>query len=463
MKYQLYLMIIAGLSLLLVDCTPAEEEITLDPNALLTFSTDTLFFDTLFTDTVSITRRFRVFNPQDNAVNLSSISIASGESSFYNLLINGIKEKRFNDQIILGKDSLLVLVEVTIPSRDENTPFLVEDSVVFMTNENIQTVNLVSWGQDAHFFRNDSIITCNTIWPADKPYVMYGSILVDSLCQLTIEEGAEIYINKNATIFVKGSLLVAGSADKPVLFRNIRLDIEHAPGQWTGLVFLEGSNNNQIDHAVIRNAEFGVRLGTPDNDTIPDLIISNTIIENMSGFGILAFTSDLWAYNMVVNNCANFTGAHFAGGNYVYQHCTFANYSIGLFNEAPALIFSDNLELDDGSLLQADLYTQLQNNIIWGDHQDREELVFNASDGPEFQVLMEHCLIRSQNEDFDINNNILDTDPDFPRFVDPTEFNYRLDTLSPAKDQGRLLPINTDLLGNPRDAQPDVGAYERIE
>ncbi len=456
-------MIIAGLFLTLVDCTPEEEDITIDPEAHIIFSTDTLFFDTLFTDTVSFTRRFRVYNPQDNAVNLSSISLAGGGNSFYDLLINGIKDKQFQDQVILGKDSLLVLVEVTIPSRDENTLFLVEDSVVFVTNENIQKVNLVAWGQDAHFFRKDSVITCNTIWQADKPYVLYGSILVDSLCQLTIEEGAEIYINKGATIFVGGSLQVAGSPDQPVLFRNVRLDIEHAPGQWVGLVFLEGSKNNKIDHAVIRNAEFGVRLGTPDFDTIPDLIISNSIIENMSRFGILAFTSDLWAYNLVVNNCAGFTGAHFAGGNYVYQHCTFANYSIGIINEAPALIFSDNLELDDGKLLQADLYTQLQNNIIWGDHQDQEELLFNASGDPEFQVLLEYCLIRSQNADFDINDNILGTDPDFPQFVDSRDFDYQLDTLSPAQDQGRLLLINTDLLGNPRGGQPDIGAYERIE
>jgi len=462
-KSQLCLLIIAGWILTLVHCTPEEEIITFDPEAKLTFSTDTLFFDTLFTDTISFTGRFRVYNPQDNAVKLSSISLASGENSFYNLYINGIKNRQFQNQTILGKDSLLILVEVTINSRDENTPFLVEDSIEFVTNSNIQNVNLVAWGQDAHFFRKDSIIACNTFWRADKPYVLYGSILVDSLCQLTIEAGAEIYMNKDATIFVGGSLDVTGTKEQPVLFRNIRLDIENAPGQWVGLVFLEGSSENRIDHAVIRNAEFGVRLGTPDSDTIPDLIISNSIIENMSRFGILAFTSDLWAYNLVVNNCVSYTGAHFAGGNYVYQHCTFANYSIGLFNESPALIFSDNLELADGSLLQGDVYTILQNNIIWGDYQDREELIFSSSEGPDFQVFMENCLIRSQNSDFEVNDNILAIDPDFPKFVDPRAFDYQLDSLSPAQNQGTPLPILTDLLGNPRDAQPDIGAYERIE
>jgi hypothetical protein len=457
------MVLLCGLVLGLIHCTPTEEEITLDPSAQLTFSTDTVFFDTLFTDTVSFTARFRVFNPQENAVRLSNISLATGDNSFYSLTINGVSGNRFEDEVILGKDSLLVLVELTIPSRDEDTPFLVEDSVFFVTNNNLQTVALVAWGQDAHFFRKDSVIPCNTNWPADKPYVLYGSILVDSLCQLTIEPGVKIYLNKGASIFVKGTLAVNGTVDEPVLFRNVRLDIEDALGQWTGLLFLEGSKDNFITHATIRNAEFGVRLGTPDNDTIPDLIIANSIIENMSTYGVLAFTSDLWAYNLLINNCVNATAGHFAGGHYIYQHCTFANYSIGLFNEAPALVFADNLELSDGSLLQADLYTQIENTIIWGDHQDNEELLLNASEGPEFQILMQHSLIRSENPDFAINNNILDTDPDFPKFVDPREYNYQLDTLSPAMDQGVLLPIDTDLLGNPRDAQPDIGAYERVE
>jgi hypothetical protein len=286
---------------------------------------------------------------------------------------------------------------------------------------------------------------------------------VDSLCELVVEAGSKIYINKGASFYVAGSLKVNGSAEEPVLFRNVRLDIEDAPGQWVGILFLEGSTDNVMDHAIIRNAEFGVRLGTPDQDTIPDLVLSNTIIENMSSFGVLAFTSDLWAYNLLINNCINSTAGHFAGGHYTYQHCTIANYSIGLFNEAPAMIFTDNLELSDGSLLQADLYAQLQNNIIWGDYEDDEELQFVATGGTTFQVLAEHCLIRSQNRDFDINNNILGTDPGYPEFIDPFGYNYQLDTLSPAKDQGRVLNINTDLLGNPRDAMPDIGAYERVE
>jgi len=448
---------------LISNCTLQEEDITPDPQAMLSFSVDTLFFDTLFTDTISLTRRFRVFNPQKNAVNVSSIDLQEGLSSSFSLTINGIQAESFQDQIILGEDSLLVLVTATIPSRGENIPFLVEDAVQFLTNGNLQQVNLVAWGQEANFFRSDSVLLCNTVWTSDKPYVLYGSVLVDSLCTLTIEAGTEVFVNQNAAILVGGTLEITGSAEEPVIIRNVRLDIEDAPGQWIGIIFLQGSKHNNLQHTVIRNAEFGLRIGTPDSDTIPDLILGNSVVENMSTFGILAFTSDVMAYNTVVDNCVDFGIAHFAGGYYQYQHCTIGNYSIGQFSEQPAAIFTDNLTLSDGSELVEDLYVRIQNSIIWGDHQDSEELILDTAGGALSDIFMQNLMLRSSNSLFDINNNILSTDPDFPAFIDPFNFDYRLDTLSPAKDKGIDLMINRDILGNDRDTQPDLGAYERIE
>ena len=447
----------------LCHCTPQEEDITVDPQAMLTFSTDTLFFDTLFTDTTSFTRRFRVFNPQKNALRITDISLQQAGNSSYSLTVNGVQAESFQDQIILGEDSLLVLVTVFIPSRGEDTPFLVEDAVQFLTNGNQQQVQLVAWGQEANFFQGDSILTCNTIWTNDKPYVLYGSVLVDSLCTLTIEAGSQIYVNQNAAMLVAGSLEVQGTPQDPVLFSNVRLDLENSPGQWIGLVFLQGSQANSLDHAIIRNAEFGVRIGTPDNDTLPDLVVSNSIIENMSTFGILAFTSDLLVYNTVVDNCIDYATAHFAGGHYQYQHCTIANYSVGIFSEQPAAIFTDNLILADGSELIDDLYVRIQNSILWGNFQQSEELILNTAGGAFNDILVSHVMLRSSDDIFNINNNILDTDPDFPQFIDPFNFDFRLDTLSPAQDQGLDLMINKDLLGNDRDSQPDLGAYERIE
>ncbi len=449
------------LAVLFLNCDPRDESITRDPQARLAFSSDTVFFDTIFTDTISITRRLRVFNPEDRAVEISSIALQGGTNSSFKLVVEGLEGQSFEDVFILGEDSLLILISVNIPSRGEDVPFLVEDLLEFTLNTNQQQVPLVAWGQEANFFRSQTILPCNTIWNADKPYVLYHSVLVDTLCTLTIKQGTRIFLNNEAAFFVRGTLKVEGLAEEPVLFSNVRLDRENVPGQWRGIIFLEGSKDNTIDHAVIRNAEFGIRLGTPDNDTLPDLVLNNSVIENMSTFGILCFTSDLEATNTLIDNCIQFCVGHFAGGYYRYRHCTIANYSVGLFSQEPSAIFTDNLILGDGSTLTEDLYVRLENSIIWGNHQDGEELILNGEGGSQTDVLLDHLMVRTSNSQFEINQNILGTDPGFPRFVDPSNFDYHLDTLSPAQDQGRQLSISVDLLGRPRDEFPDLGAYER--
>ena len=55
-----------------------------------------------------------------------------------------------------------------------------------------------------------------------------------------------------------------------------------------------------------------------------------------------------------------------------------------------------------------------------------------------------------------------------PRFIDPYNGNFQLDTLSSVKDIGKLSYAKmfpNDFLGESRldDAGPDLGAYERIE
>jgi hypothetical protein len=69
-------------------------------------------------------------------------------------------------------------------------------------------------------------------------------------------------------------------------------------------------------------------------------------------------------------------------------------------------------------------------------------------------------LLKSTISGLDTLGNIINQDP---LFIDKSRYNYRLDTLSPAKDNGIFTDITHDLDGNVRDANPDIGAYERIE
>jgi hypothetical protein len=454
------LILLIGLfSLTFWRCTPDEEIVDYNYSGGLEFSTDSVVFDTVFTGMGSATKRFIVRNTAERALKIQGITLSGGEDSPFQIFINGRETSGLTDVEILGKDSALVLVEVFIDPGNANSPYLVQDSVEFETNGIVQNVQLLAWGQDANYLGNE-VIECDAVWSNDKPYVVYQSVLVDTLCSLTIEKGTRIYAGKDAYLYVKGQLLVNGTPEEQVQFRNVRLDAayENIPGQWGGIVFLEGTFDNRISYSSIRNAVYGIRLGAPDSDTIPELVIENTIIENMSHSGILAFTSDLVAENTLIDNCVQFVCANIAGGNYTYRHCTMANYANGFIPENPAVYFSDNLLHDDNSTIVGDLQVTLYNTIIYGEEKD--EILFSLDGGATTTLGMRNNIFRTTLDILDTLGNQLNTDP---KFVDVFRYNYRLDTLSPAQNNGAAIGVLTDLDGNLRDSLPDIGAYECIE
>lgn len=452
-----FVLFIIGTSLL--NCVPEEEAIDFDYSNGLMFSSDTILFDTIFTGAGSTTQRLKVFNPNSKALKIDHIELGLGISSPYRILVNGTELNYSEEILLLGKDSMLILVEVFIDPQDENSPYLVQDSIVFNTNGKSQDVKLVAWGQDANYLGNE-VLQCNTAWTKERPYVIYKSILVDSLCQLTIEKGTNIYGAKDAFIYVKGNIFADGSPEERITFRNERLDpaYDNIPSQWGGIIFLEGSNDNYINFSIIRNAIYGIRLGSPDQDTIPDIILKNTIIENMGNSGILCFSSDLYAENILVNNCIELNCGNIAGGNYIYRHCTFANYSFNFIRQTPSFFISDNIILDDNSAIIEDIYIEIQNSIIDGNMED--ELFFDLDGGANSLFVFNNSMFKSTISELDTLGNILNKNPEF---VDPSRYNYRLDTLSPAKDMGAFVGVDYDLDNNQRDELPDLGAYERIE
>ena len=442
--------------LLISSCQPEVERPASDDTISLAFSTDTIFFDTIFTQMRSVTKRFKVYNKANGEINLSKIELKDQESSPFSIFINGEKGHSFRNISLLGKDSLLVLIEAEIDHKDEDLPFVIEDKLVISTQSTVE-IPVIAWGQDAVFLK-DSILSCNMRFTADRPYLLYGTILVDSLCSLEVDAGARIYNHYNSTLYIRGSLHVNGNAQNLVIFSNDRFEEDYlnAPGQWRGIYFLEGSRDNNILYADISNAEVGLRVGMPDDDDDFDLTVGHTIIRNMSTFGILSYTSDVSAYNSLIQNCVVASVAAVAGGNYRFWNNTFANYSYDFFREDATLILSDNVVLSDNTLLVADLSVDLKNNIIWGSSDD--ELVISTSQqGAVSTFSISNNLIRTTSDTLS-DRNIINTDP---KFLDPATYHYKLDSSSVAIDAGITLPgINTDILGKERINLPDLGAYE---
>ncbi|MEL7144938.1 MAG: hypothetical protein AAFO69_01115 [Bacteroidota bacterium] len=459
MKNWFFISTIVSIALLIYACDPLEEEITTDAGAKLTFSTDTVLFDTVLSSVGSITRRVKIFNPNERALQLSQLRLGSGEESPYTLTVNGATGKDFENTVILGEDSLLVLVEVLIDPQDETTPFLVKDSLVVETNGNLADVKLVAYGQDAIFI-DRGVFNCDVTLTAGRPYVIRNFALVDTLCSLTIEPGTRILMDNDALLAVRGRLLIQGDTANPVVIRNTRLDFRFSevPGQWNGIFFLDGSTGNQVDHAIISNGQIGLSAGNPDNELIIDLEVTNTIIENMSFAGIFSVNSKIRAVNNVINNCGTYMVANFGGGDYTYYHNTFSNLPNSFIRDQESVQVADFLPLSETEILVNPLRLEMVNNIVWGG-QEEEFLIAIQSGG---DVDVRNNAIRSLSRWRD-SDNFVSVERNFPGFENIGLRDFRIDSLGFSRDKGIPVGVAFDLLEIPRDENPDLGALERVD
>ncbi len=439
-------------------CSTAEDDISFDPNLEILFSNDSVAFDTLLSESRSATKRLTIFNPNENAILLSEILLGKDQASDYSIIVNGKEGAQQTNEQILGGDSLLILVEVNINPRNLNAPYIVKDSIVFNWNGNTAHVKLISWGQDGNRLQNQ--IICDEVWTKGRPYIISDTLLVRPNCQLTIEPGTSVFFENDAALFIQGSLQAVGDSANHIVFRNARFDgiYDQVPGQWNGIYFLEGSADNQVRFAEIFNGQVGLRVGSPDDDDIPDVIVSNTEIFNMSSDGILAFTSDVEATNSLIYNCGRYLIGNFAGGNYTYQHCTFSNDQSFFVHSEPGVQFSDNIIISESETLTDDLTVELTNCIIWGS-QD-EELAINGGGGSIVTATLTTNIIRSGEGIF---GNFTSQDFNFPGFANQFLFDYSLDTLAFAQDKGLDIGVLKDIIDVPRDEMPDIGAFERVD
>ena len=471
-----------------------EKQITTDSSAKLTFSNDTIIFDTVFTTIGSATRSFKIYNKNAQAVQIDRIALAGGSSSKFRLNIHGTPANELSDIILDGGDSIYVFAEVTIDPLNDNNPLIVNDSIICNTNGNRQSVILEAWGQDAYFHYPDtdllddegnvilrySIIDCNDTWMNDKPHVIYGFAVVDEDCELTVTAGTNIHLHDQAVLWVYdgGTLKIQGQAGSEVLIQGDRLEPEYEeePGQWGFIWLSAGSTGNEIDHAVIKNGTVGLRVDTTAGPGQRTLVLTNSVIRNMASVGILGQGTDLLAQNVEVSNCGIHNLVCQIGGKYRFEHCTFSAYWVGGSRGTPAVLLNNWYEDDNDNIIPRDLEEAYFGNcIIYGNNVN--EVGFDRDDDAQFEFFFEHDIIKLKKSDYSDLTWLDFEDPTRfdniswnvdPIFIDPQEGNNQLDTLSGAMNIAKLSlsqQIPFDLLGNSRlnDIGSDLGAYERIE
>lgn len=478
-------------------------------NGGLSFSKDTVYLDTVFTNIGSSTYTLKVYNKSDKNISIPSLKLGKGMTSKYRLMVDGMPGQEFQNVEMLAKDSMYIFVSVTADVADSNpTDFLYTDQILFGEGSNQQKVELVTLIQDAvflypqkygdgttetlpiggdeiyGFFLDEADATNGNElhWTNTKPYVIYGYAAVPSNKTLLVDAGARVHFHADSGLIVanNGSLQINGtpsltaSLENEVIFEGDRLEPEFSevPGQWGTIWLTQGSTNNSFSNVTIKNATVGILVAGNDGTATPTYI-NNTQIYNCSNVGILARTGNIDGKNVVINNCGQASFAGSFGGSYEFTHSTFANYWSS--PNQTAVLLDDYIQTDAGNIIEPLVKANFKNCIIYGS----TNLGINLKkQGTTFNYNFDHCLIK-----FIDFGNQFGTNPLYqfsgsnyvnclfatsfntnkPFFKDPSKNEFIIGQNSVAKGTANATYSTfNDILNNPRTGATDMGAYNWI-
>jgi len=505
----LYSLIIISLLIFISSCR--KDFGTILSTGELEFSVDTLLLNRVFDDISSSTQSFKVYNRGNDPITIPTISLERGEASFYRLNVDGISGKSFENIDILGKDSIFVFVEATVDfDQVTDTEFFYRDVVLFDSGINEQDVELEALVLDVHLIKPDrtlqpddsfiyeeivlgenaegetisvrgTLLDGNTTFTNEKPYLIYGFIGVPENATLTIDAGATLYFHNNSGIIVEkdATLLVNGDFENEVLFEDDRLEpeFEDVAGQWGTIWLRDGSKNNSINYAIIKNNSIGLLVDATAN-TNPTLTIKNTQIYNTSSFGILGRETNMLGENVVIANNGLSSMACTIGGTYNFTHCTFANYWNNSFRDFPTLLVNNFFTfVDNGSEVVETrnlIAANFTNCII--DGNQNVEFIVDKVEGSLFNYNIKNSMLK-----FNSTNSILLNNPLFdftdtnvyqnvilngiPNFKDITANEFIIGQDSEANgnaDSNGALQVPFDILTISRTTTPDIGAYQHV-
>lgn len=484
-----------------------------------------MYLDTVFTNIGSSTYNLKVYNRSDNDLLIPSIKLGNGYDSNYRMTIDGMQGlnngtdeslgKIFENIEMLANDSLFVFIETTIDIEDETTflnQFLYTDFIEFGNGFNTQKVELVTLVKDAIFIYPDKdnstgiietltltldgepvetttqgryLTTDELTFTNEKPYVIYGFAAVPEDETLTIEAGSRvhfhsesgIFVTQNASIHVNGQLSTDQELlENEVIFESDRLEpfFADVPGQWGTIQLLEGSINNIINYATIKNANVGIVSDGNQDEMSNKLTITNSQIYNSGVYGILGRATSIRGENVVINNSGLSSFAGILGGKYNFTHCTIVNYWNNSFRQFPSVYLNNFLVVDEETTVINDLTeANFSNCIIYGN--DNPEIIFEKEDGTDFNFKFTNCLIRFD----DTNNSFTQPEYDFSNTAlyegnifneDPKFFNTEMNQLIISEesaainqgDSGFANQVPNDILNIDRTSSPDLGAYQHI-
>ncbi len=445
------------------------EDYSSDPKHILQFSQDTLCMDTVFTGIPTSTRQLKIYNPHKKALMISSITLADAGKSGFRINVDGVPGNRFTDMEIAAEDSLFIFVEATLPAQNNVSATLVRDSILFQLNGISQEIKLWAFAQDALTFRG-KVIERDTLITAERPIVIYDSISIAPDAHLILAAGTRLFFHGKAGMQIHGRLSAYGTPSAPVVFRGDRTDrlfpylpYDRLPGQWGGIRFYNTSYANHLVYADIHGGSFGIRCDSSATDRLK-LTLEHSVVRQTSGNAL-----ELTACRAVVGNSeisnAGENCVSLLGGDYMFVHCTLANYFSWNTRKGVALQIRNEQDETVYPLSSA----IFRNCIIAGSGMDEISGNHSKDENIAFNYYFSHCLINSTEEENDrIVNVVWEKDDNF-LLMDSgkQEYNFNLGKKSKAINLGRKEDANmypTDRNGNSRlqDAAPDAGCYEKL-
>lgn len=433
----------------------------------LTFSTDTLVFDTVFTTIGSTTKSFKIYNPDQRSLQIEEIELMGGANSVYRINVDGTPGTIHKDLLLESKDSLFIFVEVTLQVNNSTNPLIIEDSVRFRTNGKDQYVKLATWGQDAYFhysnFQSQIFDFNEGVWPNDKPHVIYGAAIVDSAKTLTIPAGTKVHLHKNALLYVyKGSLQIEGQLGNEVIFQGDRLeqDYQDVSGQYYGIYLHEALPSN-INYAMLKNGTSGVHLFSEDpSNTSYTLNIQNTQIFNQARYGIFIFAgAKVKAENCLISQNGTHALLVLQGGDFNFNHCNLLGYGAST-NPAVGISNYYNDYAQNQTLVSSIEEGVFKNCVIYGNLDTEIAMDTIQMAGVQLNFDFDYSVFKSETTYTDTfyGTQLFWNLP--PLFTNPSEKDFTFGSNSSLSNKGISSTVFTDILGQARNNPPDIGAIE---
>ena len=183
MYRSLYVLLLMAMMAFVMSSCSDDDDFTMSPGNLLTFSQDTVSLDTIFSRVPTATKTFWVYNKSGNGIRCTNIRLEKGNQTGFRVNVDGSylgasDGFMVNDIEVRNRDSIRVFVELTSPANNKDVSTLLTENLIFNLESGAQQkVCLQAFTWDADMYDNMIVSEDKTI-ESTKPIIIYGGITV---------------------------------------------------------------------------------------------------------------------------------------------------------------------------------------------------------------------------------------------------------------------------------------------